>query len=147
MLGWSLRSASRRRCAGRTLCAAQASARLTRPFVQEYSALLAAGAPHLLLDVREQHQFEIVALPHAVNLPLKELRRDTGRVRELRRGADGTELPVFVMCRRGILSQLAAQVSPRRSGASRWRRMLTLGAAAVAARGRGGGREARGGRP
>jgi adenylyltransferase/sulfurtransferase len=82
--------------------------------------------PWLLLDVREAVQFAICALPHAVNIPLRQLMeaqpagggggggsgggggrlspRGLSRVGELAAGR-----PVYVVCRRGVDSVTAVQ--------------------------------------
>lgn len=41
--------------------------------VKEYNVFLAANKPHILLDVRPPHQFEIGTIPGAVNFPLPSL--------------------------------------------------------------------------
>jgi adenylyltransferase/sulfurtransferase len=78
--------------------------------------------PHVLLDVRPRHQFEICALPGAVNMPLKQLKGSFNEVRELQKRGGGSSLtdgaagasisllPVFVMCRRGNSSAKATRL-------------------------------------
>lgn len=55
---------------------------------------------HFLLDVREAVQFDICALPGSVNIPLRELPE---RLQEVPR-----DVPVYVICRRGVDSVSAA---------------------------------------
>ena len=75
--------------------------------------------PHILLDVRPQHHFEICALPGAINLPLKQLGGSLDVVSRLQKesmavGGSGepnqTSLPVFVLCRRGVSSVKATRL-------------------------------------
>ena len=65
----------------------------------EYARLLKDD--HILLDVRDQHQFSISSLPHALNIPVEQLQT---RLQELIAARRTSELPIFVICRRGIRS-------------------------------------------
>jgi len=63
----------------------------------------------LLLDVRPPHEFRIAALPGALNVPLRELERRMGEVREAAAGEGGGGRTVVAVCRRGNDSQVAVQ--------------------------------------
>jgi adenylyltransferase and sulfurtransferase len=76
---------------------------------QEYFKLRSQGQPHVLLDVRVERQFEMCALPGAINIPLQELPMQIEHVAEL---SGGTK-PVFVLCRRGVASAEAVQMIHR----------------------------------
>lgn len=66
--------------------------------------------PFVLLDVREAVQFEICALPHSLNVPLKDLTTKpkdgtNNKIAEVLRKASGR--PICVICRRGVDSVTA----------------------------------------
>lgn len=89
---------------------------------EEYRQILREKRPHVLVDVRDAHQFDIASLPGAINVPLKQLQTGTEecveRIRqEIHRrrssessngnengNGEGEECAVFVVCRRGIAS-------------------------------------------
>ncbi|KAL7753017.1 hypothetical protein RI367_001468 [Sorochytrium milnesiophthora] len=77
-------------------------------------ASLREATRHILLDVRDAVQFQICALPGAINVPLRDLEKRMDEVRAL--VADGS-VPVYAVCRRGNFSQLAVQ-SLRQHGLS-----------------------------
>ena len=60
--------------------------------------------PWFLLDVREEVQFAICSLPHATNVPLRELDRKLADVVLQAAGR-----PTYVICRRGVDSVVATQ--------------------------------------
>ncbi|KAJ3333109.1 Molybdenum cofactor synthesis protein 3, partial [Blyttiomyces sp. JEL0837] len=74
--------------------------------------------PHILLDVREEPQFDICSLPGSVNIPWRQLPRRLGEVLDASCGnedvgEDGVrpqKLPVYVVCRLGNDSQLAVRL-------------------------------------
>ncbi|MGF7032261.1 rhodanese-related sulfurtransferase/TusA-related sulfurtransferase [Paenibacillus mucilaginosus] len=68
----------------------------------ELQLLLTAGDALTVLDVRESAEYLFGHIPGAVSIPLGELR---ARIGEL----DG-EMPVYVVCRTGSRSDLAAQI-------------------------------------
>ncbi|KAI5071154.1 hypothetical protein GOP47_0013405 [Adiantum capillus-veneris] len=72
--------------------------------VKEYHGCLKEGQPHLLLDVREAHQYAISALRGSLNIPLAALKDRLSEVE-----AASQESPVIVVCRRGNDSQLAVK--------------------------------------
>ncbi|KAH7440132.1 hypothetical protein KP509_04G093100 [Ceratopteris richardii] len=71
---------------------------------KEYFDYLKEGHPHLLLDVREAHQYAISALPCSLNVPLAKLE---DRLPEIKAAAQ--ESQIIVLCRRGNDSQLAVK--------------------------------------
>jgi adenylyltransferase and sulfurtransferase len=73
---------------------------------QEYFQFRSQGQPHVLLDVRVERQFELCALPGAVNIPLEQLPLQIEHLAEL---SGGTK-PVFVLCRRGVASAEAVRM-------------------------------------
>ncbi|MCO5547271.1 hypothetical protein L7F22_000718 [Adiantum nelumboides] len=81
------------------LCVIPESQRIS---AKEYLDCLKEGRPHLLLDVREAHQYAISALPGSLNIPLAGLKDRLSEVE-----AASHETRVIVVCRRGNDSQLA----------------------------------------
>ncbi|KAL9877530.1 adenylyltransferase and sulfurtransferase MOCS3 [Glossina fuscipes] len=77
-----------------------------RVSVEEYQNYL--GKPHLLWDVRQSAEFEICKLRNSENVPLKTILDDSFVERFKEKLQDET-LPVFILCRRGNDSQIAAQ--------------------------------------
>ena len=70
----------------------------------------AAQLPCLLLDVREAVQYQICALPHSLNIPLKDLTGKSNsdsqhKMAEVLHKASGR--PICVICRRGVDSVTA----------------------------------------
>ncbi|KAJ2213375.1 hypothetical protein EV179_003884 [Coemansia sp. RSA 487] len=65
------------------------------------------GKKYLLLDVREELEFDICSLPDSVNIPVDQFDRRRDELEKLLRDLDGA--PVYTVCRRGNLSQLAVQ--------------------------------------
>ncbi|KAF0980311.1 hypothetical protein FDP41_013525 [Naegleria fowleri] len=85
---------------------------------QEYESLLKKNPKnHILLDVRERIQYDIAALPHAINIPLKQLSKEESiqRIRdEISKNSNNSattpnDYPIFVICRRGISSVSATK--------------------------------------
>nr|CAD7607011.1 unnamed protein product [Timema genevievae] len=83
-----------------------------RVSVTDYNMLRASRSPHVLVDVRTPTEFELCHIPGALNLPMKDLKKQDGilklkkRVEQGQTG-DGQTPPVFVVCRRGNDSQHA----------------------------------------
>ncbi len=69
--------------------------------VQDLAAARSAGAPHLLLDVREAWELELAKLAPCLHIPLGEV---AGRVGEVPR-----DLPVYVLCHGGVRSGRAVE--------------------------------------
>eukprot|EP01112_Ceratiomyxa_fruticulosa_P010759 TRINITY_DN2862_c0_g4_i1.p1 TRINITY_DN2862_c0_g4~~TRINITY_DN2862_c0_g4_i1.p1 ORF type:complete len:296 (-),score=51.40 TRINITY_DN2862_c0_g4_i1:29-916(-) len=67
---------------------------------------------HLLLDVRETHQFDICHLPNSVNIPLAKLESKLEEVKSLIKSSNENNdpLPIYVICRRGIDSLWGAKL-------------------------------------
>jgi len=82
---------------------------------RDYKRLVDNGEPHLLLDVRPTHHFQIASISPSLNIPLpmleeklptlKTLLKETGAA-----SASGKEPALVVLCRRGNDSQRAVQL-------------------------------------
>lgn len=79
--------------------------------VEYYKQLVDDGNHHLLIDVRGSNQFDICKLPASVNIPIDDIlkNRRTDELLAKITTAETTQIPVFVICRRGNDSQLAVQ--------------------------------------
>lgn len=98
---------------------------------REFREYQESGKPYVLLDVRDDHQYKIAALPNSVNIPLSRLETQLELLQEAIRDvlvrnaseeplqsekSNGTigdqissRLPLYVVCRRGNDSQRAVQ--------------------------------------
>lgn len=78
--------------------------------VEELQQIRANKLKHLLIDVRTENEFEICRLDNAENCPIKiftgQNERETDLVERIKQ--DNT-VPVYVICRRGNDSQIAAE--------------------------------------
>ncbi|KAG2604482.1 hypothetical protein PVAP13_4NG065972 [Panicum virgatum] len=82
---------------------------------RDYKRLVDNGEPHLLLDVRPTHHFQIASISPSLNIPLPMLEeklptlktslKETGAA-----SASGKEPALVVLCRRGNDSQRAVQL-------------------------------------
>lgn len=77
--------------------------------VQEYKAIVDRNLPHVLVDVRGANQFEICQLPQSINIPIEDILKNRRGVEEIVKENGESDLPVFVVCRRGNDSQLAVR--------------------------------------
>ncbi|OLY77600.1 Adenylyltransferase and sulfurtransferase MOCS3 [Smittium mucronatum] len=88
----------------------------------EYSKIRKSNKRHILLDVREKSQFDLCSIKGSVHIPIKpildeEASKEKGASEEtppneltkLAVQATEEEQPIFVICRRGNLSQLAVK--------------------------------------
>ncbi|CAN6242035.1 unnamed protein product [Urochloa humidicola] len=78
-----------------------------------YKRLLDAGKPHLLLDVRAAHHFQIASIPRSLNIPLPDLDKKLPLLRQAlnkARGGGKQQCPLYVVSRRGNDSQIAVGV-------------------------------------
>jgi adenylyltransferase/sulfurtransferase len=86
------------------------SARIT---CTEYKSLIDKGEPHVLLDVRPAHHFQLVSLPRSLNIPLSALAEKLPMLetslKKMMDSSDG-QPAVYVVCRRGNDSQSAVQL-------------------------------------
>ncbi|KAF7831364.1 Adenylyltransferase and sulfurtransferase MOCS3 [Senna tora] len=80
----------------------------------EYSKIVRDDEPHVLVDVRPAHHFDIVSLPKSLNIPLSnlearmlEISSALKKVEEENVGVSSVQL--YVVCRRGNDSQMAVQ--------------------------------------
>ncbi|XP_037459374.1 adenylyltransferase and sulfurtransferase MOCS3-1-like [Triticum dicoccoides] len=89
------------------------SARIT---CTEYKGLIDKGEPHVLLDVRPAHHFQIVSLSRSLNIPLSVLEEklpmlETSMKETMDASATSDKQPsLYVVCRRGNDSQSAVQL-------------------------------------
>jgi adenylyltransferase/sulfurtransferase len=110
------------------LCLIPSSQRSTS---KEFREQQESGKPYVLLDVREDHQYKIAALPNSINIPLSRLETQLQLIQEAIRdvsvknaseeplqieksnGTTGDQIcsriPLYVVCRRGNDSQRAVQ--------------------------------------
>ena len=95
----------------------------------EYNQQQQPHQPHLLLDVRASTQFALCRLPHAVNLPLRDLPQRLEQIRIWTQ--HDYNYPIYCFCRRGNDSIRATQllqehgwtnVHNLREGLVAWRR-------------------------
>uniref|UniRef100_A0A0E0K6H5 Adenylyltransferase and sulfurtransferase MOCS3 n=1 Tax=Oryza punctata TaxID=4537 RepID=A0A0E0K6H5_ORYPU len=85
---------------------------------RDYKRVLDSGRPHLLVDVRPSHHFQIASIAHSINVPLSLLEeklpllRDSAREVAVAAAVETTSrhCPVYVICRRGNDSQAAVQI-------------------------------------
>lgn len=78
----------------------------------EYSEIVKNGVAHILVDVRPEHHFQIVALPNSLNIPLPALENRVSEISSALQEMEdrnGTGASLFVVCRRGNDSQRAVQ--------------------------------------
>ncbi|KAI8582516.1 hypothetical protein K450DRAFT_227519 [Umbelopsis ramanniana AG] len=78
-----------------------------RIMVESYQKCISDDRPHLLLDVREQVQYDICSLPNSLHIPLRQLSR---RVDEVKQAIEPRQEDVYVICRLGNDSQLAVKI-------------------------------------
>jgi adenylyltransferase/sulfurtransferase len=76
----------------------------------QYNQVRNQREPHVLLDVRTAKQFELCALPGAINIPLEELPTAFDRVQEL---SNHGQYTIYCLCRRGIASLEATRILQR----------------------------------
>ncbi|KAJ2849708.1 hypothetical protein IWW36_002435 [Coemansia brasiliensis] len=74
---------------------------------RELSTVLNESQRCLVLDVRDEAQFAICRLPGAVNVPLEHFDRRRADLEQMLDELNGA--PVYAVCRRGNLSQLAVK--------------------------------------
>ncbi|KAI3997072.1 hypothetical protein MKX01_032723 [Papaver californicum] len=81
---------------------------------KEYKEKVVCGEPHILVDVRPAHHFNIVSLPKSLNVPLSTLEAKLLAIvsalkdEEERKGLDSSSsASLYVVCRRGNDSQRA----------------------------------------
>ena len=75
--------------------------------VEEYRLVRLSHSRHLLVDVRVRLQFDLCSLRDAINIPLECLAARLGELTEL---SEQQAVPIYVICRRGIASRIAAQL-------------------------------------
>ncbi|KAG8093858.1 hypothetical protein GUJ93_ZPchr0012g20780 [Zizania palustris] len=88
------------------------SARVT---CKDYKKLVNNGEPHLLLDVRPAHHFQIASVSQSMNIPLSALEEklhmlETSLKETMDASSSNKPPSVYVVCRRGNDSQRAVQI-------------------------------------
>ncbi|GAA0152489.1 ubiquitin-protein ligase [Lithospermum erythrorhizon] len=83
---------------------------------KEYSEKIEKGEPHVLVDVRPAHHYNIVSLPNSINIPLSSLEKSlpdlpTALREEVENKSlvNGSGASLYVICRRGNDSQRAVE--------------------------------------
>ncbi|XP_076039276.1 ubiquitin-like activating enzyme 4 [Oratosquilla oratoria] len=77
--------------------------------VEEYKQMLDSKVPHVLIDVRTSVETEICSLPNFVNIPIKDIMKDSS-ISTLKTLQDQNGPMQFIcICRRGNDSQIAVQ--------------------------------------
>jgi adenylyltransferase/sulfurtransferase len=92
-----------------TLTSANSGVTVKSVEVKEYEAIYnnLCNNPHILLDVRETIQYHICHLPNSINIPLRQL-TGSESVQQLVGLSSAHNNPIYIICRRGIDSLLAA---------------------------------------
>jgi adenylyltransferase and sulfurtransferase len=88
------------------------SARIT---CRDYKKVIDSGEPHLLLDVRPTHHFQITSISQSLNIPLSVLEEklpmlETSLKKRSESSGSSKQASLYVMCRRGNDSQIAVQL-------------------------------------
>ncbi|KAJ6638409.1 Adenylyltransferase and sulfurtransferase MOCS3, partial [Pseudolycoriella hygida] len=77
--------------------------------VSQYDSIVKEKINHILVDVRSSLEFDICKMPSAINIPIKDILNDitfSGIMSNLK---SNEKLPIYVVCRRGNDSQIAAK--------------------------------------
>jgi adenylyltransferase and sulfurtransferase len=87
------------------------SARIT---CGDYKKVIDSGEPHLLLDVRPAHHFQITSISQSLNVPLSVLEEKLPMLETTLKKREAAQLDkqasLYVVCRRGNDSQRAVQL-------------------------------------
>jgi adenylyltransferase and sulfurtransferase len=87
------------------------SARIT---CGDYKKVIDSGEPHLLLDVRPTHHFQITSISQSLNVPLSVLEEKLPMLETTLKKREAAQLDkqasLYVVCRRGNDSQRAVQL-------------------------------------
>ncbi|KXN68064.1 molybdopterin biosynthesis moeb protein [Conidiobolus coronatus NRRL 28638] len=75
----------------------------------EYNKIQQSKEDHILIDVREDVQFEICQLPNSINIPLNKLEKELDTIHS----KYDTKTPFYFLCRLGNDSQLAVAIYKR----------------------------------
>ncbi|WVZ82319.1 hypothetical protein U9M48_029592 [Paspalum notatum var. saurae] len=90
------------------------SARIT---CREYKKMVDNGEPHILLDVRPMHHFQIASISPSLNIPLSVLEEKLPTL-EISLKKEGAAPALVVLCRRGNDSQRAVRLLREKGFAS-----------------------------
>lgn len=77
--------------------------------VHELQKIQSDNQKHTLVDVRTENEFEICRLDHSENYPINIFANQNAKLERLIERAKNDKCPVYVICRRGNDSQIAAQ--------------------------------------
>ncbi|KAI3825812.1 hypothetical protein L1987_07463 [Smallanthus sonchifolius] len=84
---------------------------------KEYNDLINNCSSHVLIDVRPSHHYKIISLPKSINIPLAslesrlpEISSELKSVQESNETSNGSDVGIYVVCRRGNDSQRAVQL-------------------------------------
>ncbi|KAK3128493.1 hypothetical protein QOZ80_6BG0462540 [Eleusine coracana subsp. coracana] len=82
---------------------------------RDYKKVVDNGEPHLLLDVRPAHHFQITSISQSVNIPLSMLEEkltmlETSLKETREASGSDKQASLYVVCRRGNDSQIAVQL-------------------------------------
>lgn len=70
--------------------------------IEEYNEQFKEGGDFQLIDVREEHEFEEVRIPYAINIPLSEFQFRMDEIAE--------DKPAIIVCRTGNRSMMAGDM-------------------------------------
>ncbi|CAA0842446.1 Adenylyltransferase and sulfurtransferase MOCS3 [Striga hermonthica] len=85
---------------------------------KEYNEKHSKGEPHVLVDVRPSHHYQITSLSNSLNIPLANLKERISEIsvalakeKEKNKNGDSSrEASLYVICRRGNDSQMAVEL-------------------------------------
>ncbi|GER54561.1 adenylyltransferase and sulfurtransferase MOCS3 [Striga asiatica] len=85
---------------------------------KEYNEKHSKGEPHVLVDVRPSHHYQITSLPNSLNIPLANLKERISEIsvalakekEKNKIGDSNREASLYVICRRGNDSQMAVEL-------------------------------------
>ncbi|EFC43350.1 molybdopterin synthase [Naegleria gruberi] len=92
----------------------QSENRITAKEFEQIILKDSSNSNHILLDVRENIQYNIASVPHAVNFPLKKMEKPETiqaiKDEISKKSSSINDFPIYVMCRRGIASVSATKL-------------------------------------
>lgn len=70
-----------------------------------YREFCKQNKPHVLIDVREENEYELTRVSDSINIPLSILEEKISYIKQL-----GKEKDIYVLCRRGVRSKTAVDI-------------------------------------